>query len=128
MRQIYTSPRLENIERMVALLGEHGIETRVTDRPAYQRASYHRPSFRDNDVRSWPKVWVAHADDLPRARELLREMGIAAPAETVTENLEFTGRRANRGAAPWAGRLRALLLLGIFGLLTVMTLRALGWL
>lgn len=127
MRQIYTSPRLENIERMVALLNEHGIETRVTDRPVYQRANYNRPSFRDNNVQSWPKVWVANADDLPRARELLRGMGIAAPAERLMANLEFSVRQAHRGGR-WTGRVRALLLLGIFGLLTVMTLRALGWL
>lgn len=127
MRQIYTSPRLENIERMVALLNEHGIETRVTDRPVYQHASYNRPSFRDNDVQSWPKVWVSNADDLSRARELLLGMGIATSAERFSENLEFNARPTRRSGR-WTGRVRALLLLGIFGLLTLMTLRALGWL
>ncbi|MHB1618087.1 MAG: putative signal transducing protein [Metallibacterium sp.] len=127
MRQIYTSPRLENIERMVALLNEHGIETRVTDRPVYQRASYNRPSFRDNDLQSWPKVWVSDANDLPRARELLRGMGIESAAEHFAANLQFSARAPSRGRN-WGGRVRALLLLGIFGLLTVMTLRALGWL
>ena len=127
MRQLYTSPRLENIERMVALLNEHGIETRVTDQPVYQRANYNRPSFRDNNVQSWPKVWVSNVDDLPRARELLRGMGIATPAEQFAANLEFSAPPTNRGRR-WTSRVRALLLLGIFGLMAVMTLRALGWL
>ncbi len=127
MRQIYTSPRLENIERLVALLDEHGIETRVTDRPVYHRASYSRPSFRDVDTRSWPKVWVANGADLPRARELLRGIGIDPEPQRFAAGLEFSTPRQNR-AQRALGRLRALLLLAIFGLLLVMVLRSLGWL
>lgn len=127
MRQIYTSPRLENIERMVALLAEHGIESRVTDKPAYQRASYNRPSFRDSNIQAWPKIWVVDADNLPRARALLRDMGIEPTAERFTEDLTFGDPRASRGRR-FVGRLRAILLLAIFGLLLVMTLRGLGWL
>lgn len=127
MRQIYTSPRLENIERMVALLNEHGIETRVTDRPVYQRASYNRPSFRDNNTESWPKVWISDAHDVPRARALLHDMGIESATEHFAADLQFSAHAPNRGQR-WTGRVRALLLLGIFSLLAVMTLRALGWL
>lgn len=127
MRQIYTSPRLENIERMVALLAEHGIETRVTEKPAYQRPSYSRPSFRDSNTQAWPKVWIVDADDLPRARELLRGMGIETAAERAVADLTFSDTKKSRGGR-LVGRLRAVLLLAIFGLLLVMTLRSLGWL
>ncbi len=127
MRQIYTSPRLQNIERMVALLDEHGIETRVTDLPAYRHASYSRPSFRDQDTGAWPKVWVANGEDLPRARELLRGMGIEPVPGHFIGGLQFSTVRESRGQRA-IGRVRAVLLLAIFGLLLVMTLRSLGWL
>lgn len=126
MRQIYTSPRLENIERMVALLAEHGIETRVTDKPVYRRPSYDRPSFRDHDLQAWPKVWVVDANDLPRARELLRRLGIENAAERSSADLTFSDARGSRHQRR-IGRLRAVLLLIIFGLLLFMTLRSLGW-
>jgi hypothetical protein len=88
MRSIYTSPRVENIDRVVALLHEAGIETSVTNRRAwaghdYKRASYASPPERE----SWPQVWIVKAEDQPRARALLRDAGIA-PATRFAEDLE----------------------------------------
>ena len=73
MRQIYTSPRPENIDRVVALLAEHGIETSVTNRSNYNRQSYQRFSYsaRQDSRDSWPQVWITKADDHTRARALL---------------------------------------------------------
>jgi len=78
MRQIYTSPRPENIDRVIALLAEHGIETSVTNRSNYNRQSYQRFSYsaRQDSRDSWPQVWITKADDHTRARALLREIGI----------------------------------------------------
>ncbi|MBS0432633.1 MAG: hypothetical protein JSS42_05825 [Proteobacteria bacterium] len=77
MRQIYTSPRHQNIERVVALMSEHGIATSVTNKRAYARPSYSRFSYsQTNDSEDWPKVWITHAADQTRARQLLREIGI----------------------------------------------------
>ena len=77
MRQIYTSPRQQNIERVVALMSENGIATSVTNRRAYARPSYSRFSYSQaNDSEEWPKVWITHAADQTRARQLLREIGI----------------------------------------------------
>jgi hypothetical protein len=77
MRQIYTSPRQQNIERVVALMAEHGIATTVTNRRAYVRPSYSRFSYSQaNDSEEWPKVWINRAEDQTRARQLLREIGI----------------------------------------------------
>ena len=78
MRQIYTSPRPENIDRVVALMAEHGIEASVTNRSNYNRQSWQRFSYtqRNDDRNSWAQVWITHADDYTRARELLREIGI----------------------------------------------------
>jgi hypothetical protein len=78
MRQIYTSPRAENIDNVVALMAENGIETTVANRSNYNRRSWQRFSYtqRQDDRESWAQVWVSHADDYTRARVLLREIGI----------------------------------------------------
>ena len=78
MRQIYTSPRQENIDRVIALMAEHGIETSVTNRSNYNRPTWQRFSYtqRHDNRDSWPQVWITHADDYTRARALLRDIGI----------------------------------------------------
>ncbi|GAB3035311.1 MULTISPECIES: DUF2007 domain-containing protein [Oleiagrimonas] len=77
MREIYTSPRDENINRVVAMLAEHGIETKINNRASYQRSSYKRFSYtQPGDTQRWPQVEVRFADDLPKARALLREAGL----------------------------------------------------
>jgi hypothetical protein len=90
MRQIYTTPRPENIDRVVALLDEHGIETTVNNRsnwnrPSYERFSYAQPE-QNNGRESWPQVWVNKAEDYTRARALLKEIGIE-PAIRHAEEL-----------------------------------------
>lgn len=87
MREIYTSPRIENVQRVVALMAEHGIQTSVSNRRAYQgadwkRFSYTQPAERD----SWPQVSIVRAEDLTLARRLLREAGIE-PATRFAEEL-----------------------------------------
>jgi hypothetical protein len=78
MRQIYTSPRQENIDRVVALMAEHGIEATVANRSNYNRPTWQRFSYtqRQDNRDSWAQVWISKADDYTRARALLREIGI----------------------------------------------------
>lgn len=78
MRQIYTSPRQENIDAVVALMAEHGIEASVVNRSNYNRPSWQRFSYtqRQDNRESWAQVWITRADDYTRARTLLRELGI----------------------------------------------------
>lgn len=128
MRQIYTSPRLHNIDRVVALMAEHGIETSVTDRSNYRHASYDRPSYTTRDSGAgWPKVWVVHADDFTRARALMREIGIepkgrhADPVPAPQPEARPTRRR---GAL--ALRIRLVLLATIALLMLLMVLRHSG--
>ncbi|OOG54495.1 hypothetical protein [Rhodanobacter sp. C03] len=78
MRQIYTSPRQENIDRVVALMAEHGIEASVANRSNYNRPTWQRFSYsqRQDNRDSWAQVWITSADDYTKARALLRELGI----------------------------------------------------
>ncbi|GAB2569439.1 hypothetical protein ISP15_03335 [Dyella jejuensis] len=78
MRLLYTSPRQENIDRVVALMAENDVETTITNRSNWNRPSYQRFSYsqRNENRDSWPQVWISRADDYTRARELLRQLGI----------------------------------------------------
>lgn len=103
MRQIYTSPRVENVERIVALLGEAGIETRVTNHRSWAGRDYRRSSYSARtDSSEWPQVWVVKAEDQPRARALLREAGIA-PAVRFRKIWRVRANRARKaGVRRWA--------------------------
>ena len=78
MRQIYTSPRSENIERLVALLAEQGIATRVLNRSRYDHSTWKRASYLQRSERrdEWAQVWITHPDDYTRARAVLTGLGI----------------------------------------------------
>lgn len=87
MRQIYTSPRMENIQRVVALMAEQGIQTSVSNRRAYQGADWKRFSYtekRDRDA--WPQVSVVRSEDQTRARQILRDAGLE-PATRFADEL-----------------------------------------
>lgn len=86
MRQIYTSARNENIDRVVALLREQGIETSITNRSNYAGHDYKGPSYGAKSNRdAWPQVWVVHSADQARARAILREIGIEPPTRFAEE-------------------------------------------
>ncbi len=127
MREIYTSPRPENIDRMVAFFAEHGIETRVTNRSAYDRPSYTRFSYGLSEDRSrWARVEVKHAADLTRARALLREMGIA-PLTRYADELEASRQpRRRRSPAAVASLVRTLLLAAVAVAMVVMVMKMTG--
>lgn len=76
MRQVFSSPRLENVERVAELLREAGIEVQILNGRSYKgnrRAAF---SYREDANGPKPAVWVIRSDEQPRARELLREAGL----------------------------------------------------
>lgn len=77
MRQVFASPRLENVERVAALLHEAGIDTRITHARSYKGGLRGDFSYRDH-VRTdpIPAVWVVKSDDQPAARAILRDAGL----------------------------------------------------
>ena len=115
MRRIYCSPRIENVERLVAVMAEHGIATRVTNRrvydsKSYKSFSYARPGHSDN----WPAVWVQHAGDHTRARQLMRDIGIE-PVTRYAEELAAYRFQKNGGRTPGrtAARVRTAMLVAV---------------
>jgi hypothetical protein len=125
MRQIYTSPRQENIDIVVALMAEHGIEATVANRSNYNRPTWQRFSYsqRQDDRGSWAQVWITHADDYTKARALLREIGIE-PTVRYGEELAAARNpgpleRRNRAVT----RVRRIVLLMVLAVLAVAMLR-----
>jgi hypothetical protein len=128
MRQLYTSPRQENIDRVFALLNEQGIECTIENRSNYKRQTYQRFSYsqRQENRDNWAQVWVTRADDYTRARALLKEVGIE-PVIRHGEELALA-----RNATPdmkrqsMANRVRRIVMLAVAGAFVVLMLRYMG--
>ncbi len=87
MRDIYTSPRHENIQRVVALMAEQGIQTTINNRRTYQGADWKKFSYTARGDRdSWPQVQVVRSEDQTRARRILRNAGLE-PATRFADEL-----------------------------------------
>lgn len=77
MRQVFTSPRLENVEAVAALLRDAGIEVKITQPRSYRGQRRSSFTYRESeDAGPQPAAWIVHADDQPRGRQLLRDAGL----------------------------------------------------
>ncbi len=77
MRKVFTSPRLENVEAVAALLRAQGIEVKIAEGRSYHGSRRSTFTYRiEEDAGPQPSVWIVHANDQPRGRQLLREAGL----------------------------------------------------
>lgn len=119
MRQVFTSPRLENVERVAALLQEHGVVTRITNGRTFKGSLRGNFSYRETANKNPPPaVWVVRSEDQPKARELLREAGLLdsgrSPTSYLSTDLLHSGRDdANDPAKRRMFRIKAGLLISI---------------
>ncbi|HEX5305586.1 MAG TPA: DUF2007 domain-containing protein [Dyella sp.] len=128
MRQLYTSPHQPNIDRLVALLNQHGIECQVQNVSRWNRRAHQRFSYiqQRESREQWPQVWVTHADDYTRSRELLKEIGI----DPVIRHGDALA--AARHPSPIVQRrsvvtrVRRIVLLAVAGAFVVLMLRYMG--
>ncbi len=123
MRQVFSSPRLENVEGVARLLNEQGIETHISQSRSYKgqrRGTFSYAQSGRADTSQWPAVWIVRAEDQPRARELLREAGLltATSKPTYLPEAEVDPARSTKKplSAAWVLRLRLLVLAAIAGL------------
>lgn len=83
MRQIFSSVRLENVERVAQILREEGVEVRITNGRSYMSGRNRTFSYRDNpNSRTRPTLWVVRSDDQVRARQLMRDLGLPTGPST----------------------------------------------
>lgn len=128
MRQIYTSPRPENIDAVVTLMAEHGIEATVANRSNYNRASWKRFSYTQqrNDRARWAQVWVTRADDYTQARALLREIGIEPVIRHGEELAAVRNPTPAMRRAYTAARVRRIVLVAIMVVVAVALWRSMS--
>ena len=84
MRRVFASQRVETAEGVATLLREAGIEILVTNGRGYKTRRSGQFSYLDKpDEKTMPSVWVVHADDQPKARQILREAGLMETTRPV---------------------------------------------
>lgn len=115
MRQIYTSPRYENVERVVALLTQANIATTIRNRRDWQGGQWKRFSYTQRgESEGWAQVWVTDSNDQTRAREILREAGLE-PATRFADELAAARSPVDPGRHKSNSMRIRMILLGLIG-------------
>ncbi len=115
MRQIYTSPRYENVERVVTLLNEANIQTTIRNRRDWQGGHWKRFSYTERgESESWAQVWVTDSNDQTRAREILRDAGLE-PATRFADELAAARSPSDPGRHKSNSMRIRMVLLGLIG-------------
>ena len=87
MRRVFSSARIENAEAVARMLREEGIEVRIENGRSFRKGIQGNFSYRHpGNVADNPSVWVIRSDDQPRARELLRDMGLLDDASSASRS------------------------------------------
>lgn len=108
MRKVFESHRIENVEAVAALLGEHGIDTRIRGGRGWRGAIRGNFSYRDQaQQREQPSLWVVDSNDQTRARQLLREAGLL-PDPREARASSYLPQTVHGSAAPAHARPRGL--------------------
>jgi hypothetical protein len=127
MRQIFSSQRVETVEGVATLLRDAGIDVRITNGRSYHSKRGSQFSYLDTSkATTHPTLWVVHADDQPRAREILRDARLLETTRRDHPTAEFAFRDQVGEVAPrrnWAWRIRIGLLLVIAAVAMVVVLR-----
>jgi hypothetical protein len=114
---VFSSPRLENVERVAKMLEDEGIEVRITNGRSYRGTVRGNFSYRHND-KPLPALWIIKSEDQPRARAMLREAGLMDSSRNAPDSFIAV---SFRGADPYEAtpaqkrsfRIKVGLLLGI---------------
>jgi hypothetical protein len=127
MRQIFSSQRVETVEGVAKLLRDAGIDVRITNGRSYHSKRGSQFSYLDTSkATTHPTLWVVHADDQPRAREILRDARLLETTRRDHPTAEFAFRDQAADVAPrrnWAWRIRIGLLLLIAAVAMVVVMR-----
>lgn len=119
MRKVFSSQRLENVEEVANLLRAEGIAVKIENGRSWKGHRRGNFSYDQRKASSIvPAVWIVRAEDQPRGRQLLRDMGLL---ESTREELPSFVPLTRHNAATsgfWSGkRIRqGLLVLLIAGL------------
>jgi len=126
MRKVFSSQRVETVERVAQRLRQAGIEVCIRNGRSWQGKRSGQFSYLDrSDGSNYPAIWVVRADDQVQARQLLREMGLLETTRPVPENapsqvLTFNASIQQKHRGPWRLRALLLVLISVGALFTVL--------
>ena len=127
MRQVFTSQRVETVEGVAKLLTDAGIEVYISNGRSYHSKRRGQFSYTDKvNNENQPAVWVVHANDQPRAREILRDKRLLDTTRRDHPTAEYAFRETPAEAGNgrgWAWRIRIALLIVIAGVALVIMMR-----
>jgi len=110
MRKVFSSQRLENVEGVAKLLGDAGIEVRISDGRSYHGNRRGTFSYSDRGSKPMPAVWVVRSDQQVEARELLRDAGLLDSTRPedgyASANFRFQSESPADGRSPAQQRAR----------------------
>jgi hypothetical protein len=127
MRQVFSSPRLENVERVAQLLEQAGIETRITHGRSYKGTRRGDFSYRDHSREApMPAVWIVNSEDQVRGREILRDAGLIETTRAGSDSfLPASMHRREQEKKADAGTRRAFRLkLGLLAVIVIVIVLA----
>lgn len=132
MRQVFTSLRIETVEGVAKLLRDAGIEVQLVNGRSYHSKRSGQFSYAEPmKLKQQASVWVTHAEDQPRAREILREAGLLAstrPGQGQGDSLLFAAgelpEEPKKRSLAWRIRVGLLVAIAIAALVTVTRHRA----
>lgn len=114
MRQVFSSQRIETVEGVARLLTDAGIPVHISNGRSYQSKRSGQFSYTEPvKAQQQPAVWVRHAEDQPRARELLRQAGLletTRPGQGPTLTFRSAQDTPAVPQRSWAWRVRLVLL------------------
>ena len=124
MRMMFTSPRLENVEAVQALMQQAGIETRITGGRSYK--AFSRRGFSYNSKAPYAdepqaQLWVTRADHYRKAREILLEHDLL---EAKREPSAFEAIRADAPKPNPGNRLNKIRVALLMAVIAVMAAQA----
>jgi len=126
MRKVFSSQRIETVERVAQRLRQAGVEVYIRNGRSWQGKRGGQFSYLDrSDGSKYPAIWVVRADDQVQARQLLREMGLLETTRPLSENapspvLTFNASIQQKHRGPWRWRALLLLLISLGVLFTVL--------
>ncbi|HHW4681448.1 MAG TPA: pathogenicity [Xylella taiwanensis] len=124
---MFNSQRMETVEGVATLLNEAGIQVRISNHRSYHSKRSGQFSYLDrNRQEQHPTVWIVHANDQPRAREILRKVGLLDTTRRNLSDAKDALASPINTIAPrlvhWTWRIRLTLLLVIGAIAVMITL------
>ncbi len=127
MRQVFSSMRLENVERVAKFLEDAGIEVRITNGRSYKGSIRGNFTYRDEGGQK-PAVWIVRSEDQPKARAMLREAGLMDSSRNAPDSylaMSFRGTNPDPGRRSDALRRAFRIKLGLLAVIAAIV--ALGY-